>query len=70
MSGREHKFMRREFNRAYQVTEVLFDHELQGLCRTCGVPSDHWIPCHYLVNMSGMWIQTLRSDLKRRLRLK
>lgn len=57
--------MRHEEDRAYQVTEVPFDHELQRLSRTCSIPSDHGIPCHYLTNMSGVWIQTLSGDLKR-----
>jgi hypothetical protein len=47
-----------------------FDHELQGLSRACGVPSDHGAPSHYLANMGGVGIQALCGDLKRRSGLK
>jgi len=49
----------------YQVSEVPFNHELQGFGCARGVPSDHGAPGHYLANMGGVGIQALCGDLKR-----
>ena len=55
-------------NPTYQVTEVLLDHELQGLCSACGVASDHGVARHDMLDRGMVRVDTLGSDLQPKFR--
>ena len=50
----------------YQVSEVPLDHELQRLRGARRVPRHHRVACHDSANLRSMRVQTLSSDLERR----
>ena len=47
----------------YQMTEVLLDHELQRLGSAGGVPSDHGVARHDMLDRGMVRVDTLCSDL-------
>jgi hypothetical protein len=52
-----------EMLQTHQMSESLLHHELEGLRRTGGIPSDHRVLGHDLRDGCCAWIEARRGDL-------
>ena len=48
---------------AYEMPEMLGDHEFEGLGRAGGITGDHWVTRHDLADRRRMRIEPFSSDL-------